>query len=72
MNRLQSLLRYLWADFDDEVSFTLTRDRVKGAFSTSLLRFAVYGGVFLVITFALLGLCNVEVFAPTRDPTPTP
>ncbi len=53
---LRNLLRYwhrLWADFDDEFSFSLKRDRVKASIETTPWRFAVYAAVVVGISVGL-------------------
>lgn len=74
MTRLLALWHKLWADFDDEVSLTLTRDRARFFLSTTPARFAIYLALILALTASLLAVCGRrEVDAPTASPpTPTP
>jgi len=57
MSRLFIYWHKLWAEFSDELSFSLTRDKVSATFSTTPARFAFYmsvvAGVAVAVSAAL-------------------
>lgn len=73
MTRLLALWAQLWADFNDEFSLTVTRDRVRIFLSTTPARFVIYAVVLGGLSFGLLALCDGGgVGAPTPTITATP
>ena len=48
----------LWANFEDELSISLKRDRVTAMLSTTPARSVVYAVVFGAIGMSLFAVCN--------------
>ncbi len=69
---MKHLWHKLWADFDDEFSLTLTRDRARLFLATTPMRLVFYLSVGALLAAGLLALCDGEVRAPPAHATPTP